>query len=59
MSLLSYNSDEFSVPLRRQLRESEKAGLALGGYETPISGYEISYRYPVLSEENLIARKNR
>ena len=31
------------------LRESAKAGLALGGYETPISGYEISYRNPVLS----------
>ena len=31
------------------LGESAKAGLALGGYETPISGYEISYRYPILS----------
>ena len=39
------------VKFRGRLTESAKAGLALGGYESwdSDSGYEISYRYPLLS----------
>eukprot|EP01043_Picozoa_sp_COSAG02_P115148 COSAG02_NODE_51496_length_313_cov_2.144860_1_plen_65_part_01 len=50
----NYNSKNFTSDLRKNaatrggqrestvfLRESAKAGLALGGYETLISGYEI------------------